>query len=232
MCSCANTRHCFSGSLPTPRVAQTCGRRRRAHRQRWGGRLRFEGQLAGARRGPRPRPTTRCCPFTDGLRRRPNCRGMRRSKPSSGSERGGTSWRSNMRELMGLLGFGPCPALFDAEVSVTVHSPAASAAATWVWAGAGRIGRLATPEATCHAYCQWCGLAGHRYRGRAWLLGRLRAADSADSPAGSSSLPAAVEVLSTIHPAGPTRPPKAPRSAGRTPTCSARAGGTAHADHR
>jgi len=48
-----------------------------------------------------------------------------------------------MRELMGLLGFGPCPALFDAEVSVTVHSPAASAAATWVWAGAGRIGRPA-----------------------------------------------------------------------------------------
>ena len=129
-----------------------------------------------------------------------------------------------MRELLGLLGFGPCPALFDAEVSVMVHSPAASAAATWVWAGAGRIGTLTTPGATCRAYCQWCGLAGHRYRGRARLLGRLRAADSADSPAGSSSLPAAVEVLSTIHPAGPTRPPKAPRSAGCTPTCSARAG--------
>jgi len=29
MCDCANTRHCFSGSLPTSRVAQTCGRRRR-----------------------------------------------------------------------------------------------------------------------------------------------------------------------------------------------------------
>ncbi len=60
--------------------------------------------------------------------------------------------------------------------------PAASAAATWVWAGAGRIGRPPTPGATCRAYCQWCGLAGHRYRGRARLLGRLRAADSADSP--------------------------------------------------
>ncbi|MEN3319017.1 MAG: long-chain acyl-CoA synthetase [Mycobacterium sp.] len=50
------------------------------------------------------------------------------------------------------------------------------------------------------------GLTGHRYRGRARLLGRLRAADNAESPGGSSSLPAAVEVLATIHPAGPTQP--------------------------
>ncbi|HUB55496.1 MAG TPA: AMP-binding protein, partial [Mycobacterium sp.] len=49
----------------------------------------------------------------------------------------------------------------------------------------------------------------HRYRGPARLLRRLRVADSADSPAGSLSLPAAVEVLSTVCSAGSTQPSNA-----------------------
>jgi len=69
---------------------------------------------------------------------------------------------------------------------------------------------LAALSVLCAGLVRWKirlnSLMGHRYRGSARLLRRLRVADSADSPAGSLSLPAAVEVLSTVCSAESTQP--------------------------
>ncbi len=76
------------------------------------------------------------------------------------------------------------------------------------------------------------GLTRCPSRGRSRLLGRLRLADSADSPAGSSSLPAAVEVLSTIHPAGPTQPSNGAALGGVNADVVGKSRRQAHADPR